>query len=99
MIWGTSKGCYKFRFEEEFKILGCMMNRQGKTCGAVEERMQSANEAFSWKDIKICKSKDIPWRITCQRLVDHVYPACNGKENASIDSLKEVYQWKSTRWL
>ena len=48
------------------------MNRQEKTCDAVEERMQSANKAF-WKDIKIFKSKDVPLRITCQRLLDHVY--------------------------
>ena len=40
MILGTSKGCYKFAFEDEFRILGCVMNRQGKTCDAVEERMQ-----------------------------------------------------------
>ena len=52
MILGTSKGCYKFLFEDEFRILGCVMNRQGKTCDAVEERMQSANKAF-WKDIII----------------------------------------------
>ena len=58
MILGTSKGCYKFPFEEDFKILGCMMNRQGKTCGAVEERMQSANRAF-WKDTKFPRSKDV----------------------------------------
>ena len=24
--------------------------------------------------------------------------ACNDKENAVIDSLKKVYQWRSTRW-
>ena len=24
--------------------------------------------------------------------------ACNDKENAVIDSLKNVYQWRSTRW-
>ena len=61
MILGMSKGCYKFPFEEEFKILGCMMNRQGKTCDAVEEIMPEANKAF-WKDIKIFKSKDVLWR-------------------------------------
>ena len=44
----------------------------GKTCDAVEERMQSANKAF-WKDIKIFKSKDVLWRIICQRLVEHVH--------------------------
>ena len=46
MILGTSKGCYKFPFEDEFRILGCVMNRQGKTCDAVEERMRSASKAF-----------------------------------------------------
>ena len=34
--------------------------------------MQSANEAF-WKDIIIYKSKDVPWKVTCQRLMDHVF--------------------------
>ena len=72
MMLGTSKGCYKFLFEEEFKILGCMMNRQGKTCDAVEERMQSANKAFC-KDIKIYRSKEFLWKVKRQRLVDHVY--------------------------
>ena len=27
MILGTSKGCCKFPFEDEFRILGCMMDR------------------------------------------------------------------------
>ena len=48
------------------------MNRQGKMCDAVEERMQSAHKAF-WTDILIHKDKDVPWKIKCQRLVDHVY--------------------------
>ena len=46
MILGSSKACVKFPFEDEFRILGCMMNRQGKTCDAVEERVQSANKVF-----------------------------------------------------
>ena len=37
---------YKFFFEERFKILGCAMNRQGKTLDAVEERMPSANKSL-----------------------------------------------------
>ena len=48
------------------------MNRQGKTCDAVEQRIQSAKRAF-WKDTMIFKSKDVPWRVKCQRLVDHMY--------------------------
>ena len=71
MIVGTSTGCCKFPFEDTFKILGCAMNRQGKTCDAVEERMQSANKAF-WKDSLTFKSKDVPWKVKCQRLVGHV---------------------------
>ena len=61
MILGTPKGCYKIPFEGEFRLLGCMMNRQGKICEAVEDRMQTANKAL-WKDIKIYQSKDVPWR-------------------------------------
>ena len=33
---------------------------------------QSANKAFG-KDILICRSKDVPWKVRCRRLVDHVY--------------------------
>ena len=72
MIFGTSKGCYNFSFEDTFKMLGSTLNRQGKTCDAVEERMQSANKAF-WKDSVIYESKDLPWKVKCQCLVDHVY--------------------------
>ena len=62
MILGNGKGCYKFPFEDEFKVLGCAMNRQGKTCDAAEERVQPANKAF-WKDIMIYKSKDVPLKV------------------------------------
>ena len=71
MFLGTTSGCYKFRFEDEFKILGCAMNRQGKSHDAIEERMQSANKAF-WKNILKNQSKDVAWKVKCQRLVDHV---------------------------
>ena len=84
MTLDTSKGCYKFHFEDEFRILGCVRNRQGRTCDAVEERMQSANKAF-WKDIMIYKSKDLPWRVKCQRPVDHVY--------AVFSSGSETWSW------
>ena len=72
MNLGTTAGCHKFTFEEKFKILGYAMNRQGKSQDAIEERMQSTNRAFS-KDSMIYRSKDVPWKVKCQRLVDHVY--------------------------
>ena len=46
----------KFPYEEKFKILGCAMNRQGKTLDAIEERMQSANKA-NWRDILVYRIK------------------------------------------
>ena len=87
MVWGT----------EEFKILRCLMNRQGKTCDAVEERIQSANKAF-WKDIKIFRSKDTPWRIKCRRLVDHVYLVFSfGSETVSWtqQTLQKIIGWET----
>ena len=69
--------------EEKFKILGCAMNRQGKSLDAVDERLQSANKGF-WRDILVYKSNDVPWRIKCGRLVDHVYSVFSfGSENWS----------------
>ena len=56
----TKGGLCRFPLEETFKILGCVMNTQGKTLDAIEERMQSANKAF-WEDIKIYRNKDVPW--------------------------------------
>ena len=72
MNLGTSTGCCKFPFEDKFKILGCAVNRQRKTHDAIEERMQWANKAFG-KDILMYTSRDVPWKVKCQRLVDHVY--------------------------
>ena len=97
MILGTSKGCYKFPFEDEFKVLGRALNRQGNSCDAVEERMQSANKAF-WKDIMIYKSKDLPWRVKCQRLVDHVYAVfSSGSDNWSWteQTMENINGWET----
>ena len=52
-------------------ILGCTMNRQGKSQDTIEERMQSANKAFR-TDILLYRSKDVRCKIKCRRLVDHV---------------------------
>ena len=48
------------------------MNRHGETLDAVEQRMHSANKAH-WRDILVYRSKDVPCRIKCWRLVDHLY--------------------------
>ena len=68
----TVSGCHRFSFEEKFKILGHS-----------EERMQSVNKAI-WKDTLTHRSKDIPRKIKCQRLVDHVFAVFSfGSENWS----------------
>ena len=36
--------------------------------------MQSANKAW-WRDVKVCRSKDVPWRIKSRRMVEHDYPS------------------------
>ena len=69
---GTKTRSRRFPVEEKFKILGFTMNRQGKTHECLEERMQSANKAW-WRDGKIYRSKDVPWRVKCGEMVEHVY--------------------------
>ena len=71
------------------------MNRHVKTLDVTEERMQSANKVY-WRDIQVFRSKDVPWRIKCGRLVDHVYSVFSlGSENSSwtvqtMDKKQEV---------
>ena len=72
VLIATNGLMYRFPLYETFKILGCAMNRQGRSLDAVEERMQSANKVFGW-DILVCRRRDVPLRIKCRRLVDHVY--------------------------
>ena len=61
------------------------MNSQEKTLDVIEERMLSANEAL-WRDILVYRSKDVPWRIKCRRLVDHAYSVFSfGSENLVLD--------------
>ena len=79
----TKSGRHQFVFEEKFKISGCAMNRQEKTHDAIEVRRQSANKAY-WKYFLIYKSKYIPWKIKCRRLVDHVFAVFSfGNDNWS----------------
>ena len=79
----AKSGRQRHLFLEKFKILGRSMNRQGKAHEGVEERMQSANKAW-WKDVKIYRSKDVPWRVKCRRIMEHGPSVfCFGSENWS----------------
>ena len=77
--WNTMTGRQQISSWREFKIFGCAMNRQGKTDGC--ERIRSANKAW-WRDVKIHRNKDVPWRVKCRRTVENVYSVfCFGSEN------------------
>ena len=41
-------GRHRFPFEEQFKILDCTLNRQGKTHECLEERMRGRQERNTW---------------------------------------------------
>ena len=46
-----------------------------------KKKMQSANEAW-WRDVKIDRSRDVPWRVKCRRMLDQVCSVlCFASEN------------------
>ena len=71
----TEAGEHRSPFANKFQIMGSFFHRQGKM------QVQSANKAC-WRDVKIYRSKDVPWRVTCRRMVGQVYSVfCFGSEN------------------
>ena len=58
----TKTGHHRILFEEHFQILGFSSNRAGRTQDCLEEQMQNANKAW-WRDVKVYRSKDVPWRV------------------------------------
>ena len=101
MLLITAVGCHKFPFAEKYEILAYAMNRQLESHDAIEERVQSANKAF-WKNILIFKSKDVPWKVKCQRLVGHVHAVFGtGGENRSwtIQIFERIKGWETKTML
>ena len=63
--------------------------------------MQSANKAF-WKDILIHKCKHVPWKVKCQRLVDHVHAVfAFGSEDLlwTIETMERNKVWETKTML
>ena len=59
--------------------------------------MQSANKAF-WREILVCRSKDVPWALKCRRLLDHVYSVFSFEsENWSwtIHTMDRIKRWET----
>ena len=83
----------KIPFEKSFRILGYSFNQAWKTQDCLEERMQSANKVWR-RDAKIDRSRDVPWRVKCRRMMDHVCcVVCFGSKfwswsQATLDRIK-----------
>ena len=76
-----------FSLKNNSRSCRCAMNRQGKAHDAFEERMQSANKAW-WKDVKIYRSKDVPCRIKCRTMVEHVCSVFSLGSPSQVGSFK-----------
>ena len=93
MIIRTAARENRLPFLTKFKILGHCFHCEGKMQDCVEERMQCANKA-RWRNVKIYRSKDVPWRVKCRRMVEQVCSVfCFGSENgcwsqAVVDRIK-----------
>ena len=56
-----------------------------------------ANNAW-WRDVKNYKSKDVPWRMKCRRMVEHVHRAFySGSESWSWSqkTLDRITGWET----
>ena len=56
--------------------------------------MQSA----CWRDIVVYRSKDVPWRIKCRRLVDHVYSVFSFGSEAwswTFQTMDRIKRWQT----
>ena len=73
MILVTTSGCYKFPCEEHVQDLGLRHEsaREHRTT-QLKKGCNPLPKLF-WKDILMYKSKDVPLKVRCQRLVDHVH--------------------------
>ena len=79
MIIRTAAGENRLLFLTKFRILAHCFNCEGKMQDRVEERMQCANKAW-WRDVKIYRSKDVPWRV--KQSDGH---GMRGKQNCGTD--------------
>ena len=60
----TRTGMHTLPSEKKLEILEYTFNQA--------RRLQSANKAW-WRDVKIHRSKDVPWRKKRRRMLEHVY--------------------------
>ena len=71
----TITGLHTLPFEKSYKILGYTFNQARRMQDSLDETMWSANKAC-WRDVKFYRSKDVPWRVKCRKMVEQVDSAC-----------------------
>ena len=60
----------------------------------LEERMQSANTAW-WREMKINRSKDVPWSVKCKRMAEQLYSVfCFGR-SWSVAIPAKIIDWEA----
>ena len=68
-------------FMEVFDVLGYRFNREGKDAQGVEKTMRKGMGCW-WRDVYIYRSRSVPLKTKCQRVVSHVFStALNGSAN------------------
>ena len=64
---------------------------------SLDERMYSANKAC-WRDAKIYRSIDVPWRVKCRRMAEQVDSAnCFGSESWETKTMRRLFRFKRKR--
>ena len=80
---GKQQGNTNCRSRRRKRSSDTHFNQPRRTQHRLEERLQSVDRAW-WRDVKILRSKGVPWRVECRRIVEQVYSVfCFGSENWS----------------
>ena len=69
--WRHKQGCTSFPLRKLQK-LRYIFNPASKSQESLEELMQNTNKAW-WRDARVYRSKDVPRRVKCKRMVEPVY--------------------------
>ena len=78
---GTRSGQHRVLKNNIYEILGYTFNQAGLTQDCLEDRMHNSKTTW-WRDVKIYRRQDVPWRMRCRRIVVHVCSVfCLGSEN------------------
>ena len=59
-------------FVEVFDVLGYRFNRAGKGAQGVEKTLRKGMASW-WRDVYIYRSRSVPLKTKCQRVVSHVF--------------------------